>query len=143
KLHKGNPSPDYLPRYAVICDFRNFVLKDLTTGQIFRFTLAELPKHVHRFDFLLEAASERQDANKGPVNADATDLVTALYTEIEASGYENEQLALLNTRLVFCMFAGRTAIFEKHGQFLRFLQSTTDENLGMKLSQLFQVLDRE
>ena len=47
-------------------------------------------------------------------------------------------------RIVFCLFADDTGIFEPRDIFLDFLEARTGEDgadLGLWLSQLFQVLD--
>jgi len=42
-----------LPRFVLACDFQNFELYALETGEEFKFKLADLPKNVQHFGFIL------------------------------------------------------------------------------------------
>src|SRR3954452_17407561 len=42
-----------LPRYILLSDFQSFELYDLDEGDEVKFPLAELPKHVEKFGFIL------------------------------------------------------------------------------------------
>lgn len=66
-----------------------------------------------------------------------------LYDELRENGYEGHQLEVLLVRLLFCLFADDTSIFEKD-TFKDYLENRTKEDgtdLGMLLTQFFQVLN--
>jgi hypothetical protein len=42
-----------MPKRILVCDFRIWELTDLTTSETHAFTLADLPKHVEKFAFIL------------------------------------------------------------------------------------------
>ena len=42
-----------LPRFVLACDFQNFELFDLETGEELRFPLNQLPVHVQKFGFMI------------------------------------------------------------------------------------------
>lgn len=56
----------------------------------------------------------------------------------------NHTLELLLVRLLFCLFAEDTTLFEPRGSFRDFIENCTREDgsdLGPQLSHLFQVLN--
>ena len=60
------------------------------------------------------------------------------------AGYRGHKLARFLVRLLFCLFADDTGIFQPHGIFEEFLKDRTredDADLGPMLSKLFEVLD--
>ena len=86
----------------------------------------------------------RSFKDQDPVNIQAAELVGHLHDALEASGYTGHQLEVFLTRLVFCLFADDTGIFEPRDIFLDFLEARTREDgtdTGPMLTQLFEVLD--
>src|SRR3546814_15692567 len=70
--------------------------------------------------------------------------VGKLHDALEDSGYTGHNLEHFLVRIVFCLFADDTGIFEPRGIFLDLLENRTREDgsdLGGWLAQLFQVLD--
>lgn len=66
-----------------------------------------------------------------------------LHNQLREDNYAGHDLEVLLVRLVFCMFADDSGIFE-HSQLRNFVQNRTSEDgsdLGARLSQLFQVLN--
>lgn len=130
------------PRYSLVCDFHQFVLSDIQTGQVFSFTLPELPENIGLFSFLHEV-SARPRGPLSKVDKKAVDAITDLQKALEKSKYPVKYLPLLMTRIVFCLFAEHTQIFSK-GSFTDLVDGTEKDgkNLGDMVSKLFQVLDR-
>ena len=67
-----------------------------------------------------------------------------LHDRLRASGYDGHTLEVLLVRLLFCLFAEDTTLFEPRGSFRDFLENCTNEDgsdLGPQLSHLFQVLN--
>lgn len=130
------------PRYILLSDFQSFELLDLETRAEHRFTLAELPEKVKLFDFV--AGYQRQEyKDQDPVNLDAAALMRELHLQLEESGYTGAPLERLLVRIMFCLFADDTGIFEPDS-FLRYVEDRTGEDgsdTGSHLVHLFQILD--
>ena len=131
------------PRYQLLCDFRTFELLDRDERKETRFALADLPAHVEQFGFIL-GVQRRTFRDQDPVNVEASELVARLHDALEASGYDGRDLELFLVRIVFCLFADDTGIFEPRDVFLQFVEERTasdGSDLGPWLARLFQVLD--
>lgn len=131
------------PRFQLLCDFQTFQLLDRDTRETTSFDLADLPAHVEKFGFIM-GMEKRSFKDQDPVNIKAAELVGRLHDSLEESGYKGHQLEVFLTRIVFCLFADDTGIFEPRDIFLDFLESRTKEDgsdLGPLLTQLFDVLD--
>ena len=116
---------------------------DRDTRETSSFKLADLPKHVEKFGFIM-GMEKRSFKDQDPVNIKAAELVGKLHDSLEASGYKGHQLEVFLTRIVFCLFADDTGIFEPRDIFLDFLETRTKEDgsdTGPLLTQLFDVLD--
>jgi hypothetical protein len=134
-----------LPRYVLVSDFQNFELYDLEddTGKPVKFTLKELPHFVQGFSFIL-GVQKRKFHDQDPVNIEASELMGRLHDKLKESGYEGHDLERFLVRLLFCLFADSTGIFEPRGIFADFIRDRTREDgsdLGGWLSQLFEVLN--
>ncbi|RPE72728.1 type II restriction/modification system DNA methylase subunit YeeA [Tibeticola sediminis] len=132
-----------LPRYVVVSDFARFRLHDLETGQTHEFALAELHKHIRHFGFI--AGYEAQPlAPQSAVNIEAAERMGRLHDALKASGYEGHALEVLLVRLLFCLFADDTGIFQPAQALRSYIEERTREDgsdLGPLLARLFQVLN--
>ena len=131
------------PCYILVSDFQNFELHDLDERKQTTFTLADLPAHIEKFGFIL-GVQRRPFRDQDPVNVKASESMGRLHDALEASGYRGHDLEMFLVRMVFCLFADDTGIFEPRDIFLDLLETRTREDgsdLGARLSQLFQVLD--
>ena len=136
------PERDH-PRYILVSDFQTFELHDLDERGTVSFPLAELPRHVEAFGFIL-GVQRRAFRDQNPANVKAAELVGRLHDALDEAGYRGHDLERFLVRVVFCLFADDTGIFEPRDIFLDFLETRTSEDgadLGLWLSQLFQVLD--
>ena len=131
------------PRYLMLCDFQTFELLDLDEDEETRFSLAELPEQAERFGFIL-GVQRRTFRDQDPVNVEASELMARLHDRLQESGYVGNELELFLVRMVFCLFADDTGIFEPRDQFLELLEQRTAEDgsdLGGWLARLFQTLN--
>ena len=131
------------PRYQLLCDFQTFALLDRDERRETRFALADLPRHVEAFGFIL-GVQRRVFRDQDPVNVRASERMGRLHDALEASGYTGHDLERFLVRTVFCLFADNTGIFEPRDSFLDLLETRTREDgsdLGLWLARLFQVLD--
>ncbi len=131
------------PQYILVSDFQTFELHDLDERKQVNFKLAELPAHVESFGFIL-GVQRRTFRDQDPANIKAAELVGRLHDALAATGYQGHYLERFLVRIVFCLFADDTGIFEPRDIFLDFIQARTSEDgadLGPWLAQLFQVMD--
>ena len=131
------------PRYILVSDFQTFRLHDLDERKETEFKLAELPDHVEKFGFIM-GVSPRTFRDQDPVNVRASELMGKLHDELKASGYDGHALEVFLVRIVFCLFAENTGIFERD-LFLQLLEDRTardGSDTGMWLARLFQVLNK-
>jgi len=131
------------PRYILVSDFQTFELHDLDERETVSFSLADLPGHVEEFGFIL-GVQRRRFRDQDPVNIEAAELVGRLHDALDAAGYRGHDLERFLVRIVFCLFADDTGIFEPRDILYDFLESRTRPDgidLGPMLAQLFQVLN--
>lgn len=126
-----------LPRYILVCDFQNFRLYDLDENKDYSFTLAKLVDNVRLFDFISGHIHHRI-REQDPVNIEAAEMMGKLHDKLKEAGYTGHQLELYLVRLVFCLFADDTNIFEQ-GIFYDLLDQKTKED-GSDLAGLLAVL---
>ena len=131
------------PRYILVSDFQSFELHDLDAGEQTSFALADLPAHVEAFGFIL-GVQRRTFRDQDPVNIAVSESMGRLHDVLQASGYSGHDLKVFLARLVFCLFADDTGIFEPRDIFLELLETRTRDDgsdLGGWLARLFQVLE--
>ena len=131
------------PRHILVSDFRSFQLHDLEEGDTVAFPLADLPGHVEAFGFIL-GVQRRTFRDQDPVNIAAAELVGLLHDQLAAAGHGGHDLERFLVRIVFCLFADDTGIFEPRDIFVELMETRTGgdgADLGPWLAQLFQVLD--
>lgn len=130
------------PRWILTCDFQKWNLLDLETGTELSFLLADLHKHITAFDFMLgRKVSFETQAN---VTVKAAELMGKLHDALEDAGYTGHDLEQLLVRLLFCLFADDTGIFQPKDIFLQLIENDTrpdGSDTGLVLSELFDVLD--
>lgn len=132
-----------LPRYILVSDFARFRLYDLESGSETEFKLAELHKRIKHFAFVAGYRTQ-EIAPQNPVNLKAAERMGALHDRLKESGYTGHALELLLVRLLFCLFAEDTGIFQPASAFRLWLEERTDTDgadLGPQLALLFQVLN--
>jgi hypothetical protein len=131
-----------LPSHILISDFHIFRLHDLISEQVVEFTLPDLYLNVKHFGFLIgyqTSSYKEQD----PVNIRAAELMGKLHDKLKEIGYEGHALELYLVRLLFCLFADDTTIFEKD-LFKDFLEQRTNpdgSDTAARLAELFHILN--
>ena len=131
------------PRFILVSDFQTFELHDLDERETVAFPLADLPAHVESFGFIL-GVQRRTFRDQDPANIEAAELVGRLHDALADAGHRGHDLERFLVRVVFCMFADDTGVFEPRDIFLDFIETRTSEDgadLGPWLAQLFEVLD--
>ncbi len=132
-----------LPRYILVSDFARFRLYDLDENAETEFRLADLHKRIKHFAFIAGYRTQTI-APQNPVNIKAAERMGRLHDALKAAGYEGHPLEVLLVRLLFCLFAENTGIFQPASAFRTWIEERTasdGSDLGPHLAQLFQVLN--
>jgi hypothetical protein len=131
-----------LPKYILVSDFERFNLYDLDTGAKHEFHLNELAANAHLFGFMA-GYQKRTYKDEDPVNIEAAERMGKLHDALEEVGYTGHALEVYLVRLLFCLFAEDTGIFERT-QFQDLVDTYTKpdgSDLALQLAQLFQTLN--
>jgi len=131
-----------LPKYILVSDFHTFVLYDLEEKTEHTFHLAQYIDNVHLFGFIA-GYEKRTFKDEDPVNIDAAYLMGKLHDSLKEIGYTDHALEVYLVRMLFCLFADDTGIFER-GIFQEYIDLHTKEDgsdLALHLAQIFQVLN--
>jgi len=131
-----------LPKYVIVTDFYKMRVYDLEEDTEKEFKLKNLVDNVHLFGFIA-GYQKRTYKESDPVNIDAAELMGKLHDRLKDNGYTGHHLEVYLVRLLFCLFADDTGIFQKD-IFLDFIQNRTapdGSDLGSKLTELFQYLN--
>ena len=134
-----------LPQLIIVCDFARFRVHRLTTGETIEFALKDLHKNIKIFGFIA-GYKALEIKPQDPVNIKAAERMGRLHDALKASGYTEHPLELLLVRLLFCLFADDTGIFQPAQSFRTFREERTSKDgsdLGSRLGQLFQVLNTD
>ncbi len=131
-----------LPKYILVSDFQRFRLYDLDTDVSHEFELKDFVNHVHLFGFMA-GYEKRVYKDEDPVNIEAAELMGKLHDRLKEIGYTGHDLEVYLVRLLFCMFADDTGIFNK-GIFWEYIDLHTKEDgsdLAMHIASIFHVLN--
>lgn len=132
-----------LPKYILVSDFEKFKLYDLDTDQITEFLLKDFINNVHLFDFIA-GYEKRVYKEEDPVNIKAAELMGELHDRLKKVGYTDHELEVYLVRILFCLFADDTGIFNK-GIFQEYLDLHTKNDgsdLAMHLASIFDILNQ-
>jgi hypothetical protein len=146
---------DEIPRYIIVSDFARIALHDLEPeeqrdlplfdkkrGVTYEFPLTEFHRNVQHFAFI-PGYKQHTLQDQDPVNIEAVKIMGALHDALEFGGYTGHDLERFLVRILFCLFAEDTGIFERES-FHLFIENRTapdGSDLGEKLARLFEVLN--
>ncbi len=148
--HAAQQAKDYfaglqeeeLPKYLLVSDFQRFRLHDLDSNTHQEFELPNLLQHLHLFGFIA-GYEKRVYSEADPVNIQAAELMGQFHDRLKIVGYDGHDLEVYLVRLLFCLFADDTVIFEK-GIFWQYIDLHTKadgSDLAMHLDAIFTVLN--
>jgi hypothetical protein len=143
------------PRFVIISDFARIALHDLAPEQPARprpgdedgmsstvFSLDQLHKHVRDFGFIKGDRVVRLKP-EDPANEKAYARMCQLHDELKSGGFAGADMERLLVRVLFCLFAEDTGVFEPNAFHSFVLQNTREDasDLGARLNELFDVLN--
>jgi hypothetical protein len=131
-----------LPKYILVSDFARFRLYDLDAGTREDFDLAELSRKVELFGFMA-GYQKRIFLPEDPVNIKAAEYMGKLHDSLKDIGYTWHELEVYLVRILFCLFAEDTSIFERK-LFQEYIETKTNpdgSDLAYHISALFQILN--
>jgi hypothetical protein len=144
-----------LPRYVILSDFENIALYDLEPDEqldlpLFdsrhyrkiEFPLSELHKRIQEFAFIAGYKQHRL-REEDPINIKAVEILGDLHDALAEGGYAGHDLERFLVRVLFCLFAEDTGLFEPE-TFTLYLENRIAKDgsdLGLHLARLFDVLD--
>lgn len=133
------------PRYIIVTDYQHLLAKDVQTGDSLDINFTELPQY---FDFFLAwNGIEKADFEKeNPADLKAAERFAKLFDEISKDNQEADShgLNLFLIRLLFCLFAEDTGIFEADlfTNFLKQMTATDGSDMNSRIAELFAYLDK-
>ncbi len=146
---------DEVPRYVIVSDFQRIALHDLEPDEqldlplfagrrveTIDFPLSELHRYIHAFAFI-PGYKQHHFADPDPINIKAVSILGNLHRALEGGGYRGHYLERFLVRVLFCLFAQWTGIFEQD-EFRLYIENRTaadGSDLGRALEELFRVLD--
>ena len=131
-----------LPKYILVSDFARFRLYDIEEDKTIEFELKDFVSNVQHFGFIA-GYQKKIFTEQDPANIKAAELMGKLHDRLKEIGYDGHPLEIYLVRLLFCLFAEDTTIFNKQ-QFQDYIEQRTNEDgsdLAAKLQELFQVLN--
>ena len=134
-----------MPRCVLVSDFANLHLYNLESKEPpLKIKLADFPQAIDHFKFIAgyETIAIRQQA---AINQRAAEKMGGLHDVIKATGYAGKDLETYLVRLLFCLFAEDTGLFDRNGIFLDYLINHTKvdgSDLHGALTSLFDTLNR-
>ena len=144
---------DEVPRYVIVSDFARIALHDLEPedqkplpllggAKPLEFPLGDFHRHIHDFAFIPGYKQHRFE-DQDPINLKAAAILGDLHDALESGGYEGHELEQFLVRVLFCLFAEDTGIFERE-TFRLYIENRTQADgadLGPHLARLFDVLN--
>ncbi len=138
---------DESPQYIVVSDFETIVVYDLDSADpaepLARFPTAKLHENIGSLSFLSGYTSRPVDP-EDPINIQAVEVLGRLHDALERGGYRGHNLEQFLVRVLFCLFADDTAIFENDEFKTLVKESRSDgSDLGALIARFFRVLDQD
>ncbi|MCD4726021.1 MAG: hypothetical protein K8R46_00005, partial [Pirellulales bacterium] len=146
---------DEVPRYVIVSDFARIALHDLEPDdrreeplpdqsrvESIEFPLDELHRHIHDFAFIPGYKQHRFE-DQDPINLRAVRIMDDLHDALEDGGYKGHELERFLVRVLFCLFAEDTGIFEREA-FHLYIENRTQpdgSDLGPQLARIFEILN--
>ena len=124
--YAANLPPKELPIGILVSDFISFDYYDLEKGGgPVIFTLEELPEKVELFGYLAGFRTIPL-ADVSPVDIEAAEHMGELHDALKENNYTGHELEMYLVRLLFCLFADDSGIFDEKKQFQNYILNRTN-----------------
>jgi type I restriction-modification system DNA methylase subunit len=136
-------NPQDVPKFILVSDFQNLHLYEVAgDNPPIQFKLADFRAHVNDLDFLLGYERTYQQ-RQAAASIEAANRLGNLHDAIKKTGYRGQDLQTLLVRLLFCLFADDTGLFNREDAFKQAVQGSNSagDDLGGKLQRIFRRLD--
>lgn len=134
------------PRWGISCNFHDIMIFDFDNihSEPELIKLADLPKELHRLDFLVKKENVRTQ-REVEISIAAGAIVGKIYDALKKNYKEETEeslksLNILCVRLIFCLYAEDSGIFSKD-QFYYYMKTFPETKFRSALKELFVVLN--
>lgn len=135
--------PEEQPELIMVSDFSKIEIYNLKKDIYYKpFKVSQLKNHIRIFGVIAGYKDKFDDKNEIELNTTASYKMAKLHDLLKEYGYEEHSLEIYLVRLLFCLFADDTGIFEKDS-FENYIKSSNNDgsDLAMKMMLLFDILD--
>ena len=135
---------DESPRYVIVSNFSWIRLFDLDEDRFYNVEVARLVDFVHHFAFI-PGYKQHKLEDQDPINIKAVLLLGDLHDALEEGGYSGHRLERFLVRVLFCLFAEDTGLFERNA-FTLYVENHTKpdgNDLGTALGFFFESLNTD
>ncbi len=135
--------PEEQPELVMVCDFDKIELHNLKRDIHYKpFKVSQLKSHIRIFGLLAGYEDKFEEKNEIELNTTASYKMAKLHDLLKEYGYEEHALEIYLVRLLFCLFADDTGIFEKDS-FEEYVKASAEDgsDLAMRMMMLFNILD--
>lgn len=135
--------PEEVPALVMVCDFDQVQVYNLKKDHPYKpFRVRQLKGHTRIFSQLAGYGAQAEEATEIEVKTAASYKMARIHDALKENGYSGHALEVFLVRLLFCLFADDTGIFEKDSFQHNILASRVDgSDLSGRLSELFWVLN--
>ena len=146
KRYADNMKFSERPRWGISCNFHDIMIFDFEypNSEPELIKLADLPKELHRLDFLVKKENVRTQ-REVEISIAAGAIVGKIYDALKKNYKEETEetlksLNILCVRLIFCLYAEDSGIFSKD-QFYYYMKTFPETKFRSALKELFAVLN--
>lgn len=135
-------SAEEMPDLILCCDFETFVLYHRHSGEHKQWKLKDLHKNIKQFANIAGYETTREYDDQVEVNVKAAEKMAKLHDALKEHGYEGHALEVYLVRLLFCLFADDTGIFQKDA-FVNYIENSKEDgsDLSDRIARLFEILN--
>lgn len=133
-----------LPKYIIVSDFEKIRVYDLDNDKQDEFLLKDLHKNIELFGFISGYIFNHTYEKEEQASVEAAKLMADFHNEIAKTGYAGHDLEVFLIRILFCLFADDTEIFQEKNLFRSYIEDRTNidgSDLGIQLLQIFEILN--
>ena len=135
--------PEEVPALVMVSDFDLVQVYNLKKDHPYKpFRVRQLKGHTRIFSLLAGYGIQAEEPTEIEVNTAASYKMARIHDALKENGYSGHGLEVFLVRLLFCLFADDTGIFEKDS-FQAYINGSREDgsDLSMRLSELFWVLN--